>query len=354
MKLLFISRAYPPVIGGIENQNYELSVRLPGLITTTLLINRKGKNFLPFFLPYALIKTICTAGRYDAVLLGDGVLSVIGFFIKLFHPKVKVFSIIHGLDITYRLSVYQMLWVKLFLPSLDTLIAVSEETKNVAVQHGLSEEKVTVIPNGVDLSYSPEQYNRAVLERFLSFELEGLVMLLTHGRLAKRKGAAWFIKNVLGSLPTNTHYLISGSGPEKETILKAAKEERLSARVHLLGRVSDQDKLLLLHTADIFIQPNIKVAGDMEGFGIAVIEATSCARPVVASKLEGLTDALAGGNNGILVEQGNSHAWTDALIPLIRNKEMRESLGSKALDYTQSHFSWEIIAKRYQEVLKTR
>jgi phosphatidylinositol alpha-1,6-mannosyltransferase len=352
MKLLFISRAYPPVVGGIENQNYELSVRLPKLMETSLLVNRKGKNFLPFFLPYVLIKALVTAGRYDAVLLGDGVLSVIGFFIKLSHPKVRVLSIIHGLDVTYRLSVYQTLWVKLFLPSLDTLIAVSEETKNVAVQHGLSEEKITIIPNGVDIHYTPEKYTLQKLEKFLGIERGGIVTLLTHGRLAKRKGTAWFIKNVLGSLPANTHYLISGSGPEKEAILKAAKEEDLTTRVHLLGRVSDENKLLLLHTADIFIQPNIKVAGDMEGFGIAVIEATSCARPVVASKLEGLTDALAGGKNGILVEQGNSHAWTDALIPLIRNKEMRESLGSKALDYTQSHFSWEIIAKRYHDVLK--
>jgi phosphatidylinositol alpha-1,6-mannosyltransferase len=156
---------------------------------------------------------------------------------------------------------------------------------------------------------------------------------------------------VLHALPTNTHYLISGSGPEKEAILKAAKEKSLTARVHLLGKVSDQDKLLLLHTADIFIQPNIKVAGDMEGFGIAVIEATGCGRPVVGSNLEGLADALAGGKNGRLVEAENASAWTDALIPLIRSQEARDLLGSQALGYTKTNFSWEIITKRYQDVL---
>jgi phosphatidylinositol alpha-1,6-mannosyltransferase len=351
MKLLFISRAYPPVVGGIENQNYELSVRLPKLADTTLLVNRQGKKFLPFFFPFVLVKTFFTAGRYDAVLLGDGVLALVGFFIKIFHPKVRVASVIHGLDVTYCLSLYQTLWVKLFLPSLDVLLAVSEETKNVAVQHGLTEEKIQVIPNGVDQEFLPEKFTRAKLDVFLGFETEDTIVLLTHGRLAKRKGVAWFIENVLTELPTNTHYVVSGSGPEQTILEELVSRLSLTHRVHLLGRVSDEDKLLLLHTADIFIQPNIKVPGDMEGFGIAVIEATSCGRPVVASKLEGLIDALAAGKNGILVEHGNPKAWVQALLPLIRSKEARTSLGNQARLYTEKNFTWDTITKRYLDAL---
>jgi phosphatidylinositol alpha-1,6-mannosyltransferase len=104
MKLLFISRAYPPVIGGIENHNYELAKRFSQSAETTLLVNTKGKKFLPFFLPYALIKTVLNAKKYDAILFGDGVLAIIGFFVVLFTKKPSVASVIHGVDVNYKSS----------------------------------------------------------------------------------------------------------------------------------------------------------------------------------------------------------------------------------------------------------
>ena len=52
MNILFISRAYPPVTGGIENQNYALSVWLPRYATVKTLANRHGRAFLPLFAPY--------------------------------------------------------------------------------------------------------------------------------------------------------------------------------------------------------------------------------------------------------------------------------------------------------------
>ena len=69
MKLLFISRAYPPVTGGIENQNYELSQWLPKIAEVKTIANTRGKLFLPLFIPYALIRALLLFRRYDAVLL---------------------------------------------------------------------------------------------------------------------------------------------------------------------------------------------------------------------------------------------------------------------------------------------
>ena len=61
MKILFISRAYPPVTGGIENQNYALSVWLPKISDCYTLANTRGKKFLPFFLPYAIVYALLIA-----------------------------------------------------------------------------------------------------------------------------------------------------------------------------------------------------------------------------------------------------------------------------------------------------
>lgn len=354
MKLLFISRAYPPVVGGIENHNYELAKRFPKYADTTVLVNTRGKKFLPFFLPYALCKTLVTARQYDAILFGDGVLSVIGFFVALITKKPVLGSVIHGLDVTYKNPLYQILWVRMFLPSLDVLVAVSQETKNIAIQYGLGEQKITVIPNGVDLKCEQTLFTRQDLSKLLKFDTEGTIVLLTHGRLAKRKGAEWFINNVLGTLPHNIHYVLSGEGPNREAIQKAATIHGLEKRVTLLGRIDDQAKCTLLHTVDIFIQPNITVPNDMEGFGIAVIEATSAGRPVLVSNMEGLTEAIADGKNGVPLASGDTHAWQEAILRLARNKEEREDLGRRFQDYTHTHFSWDPLIQQYLEALKVK
>ncbi len=354
MKLLFISRAYPPVVGGIENHNYELAQRFLKGADTTLLINTHGKKFLPFFLPYALAKTLWSAKKYDAILLGDGVLAVIGFFVSLFTKKPIVGSVIHGLDVTYKSSLYQLVWVRMFLPSLSLIIAVSQETKNIAIQYGLPERKIKVIPNGVAIHYEPEKYTRSDLSKALGFDTSEKIILLTHGRLAKRKGAEWFIHNVLVTLPPHVHYVLSGDGPEKESILQAITLHGLEGRVTLLGKVDEETKLTLLHTIDIFIQPNITVSGDMEGFGISVIEATGCARPVLVSDMEGLSDAIANGKNGVPLPSGDTNAWHESILRLAANPNEREALGKQFQAYTIEHFSWEKIAQEYLGALQSK
>lgn len=353
MNILFISRAYPPVIGGIENQNYALSVWLKRSASITTIANHYGKVALPIFLPYAILRTLFNVSRYDVVLLGDGVLAVVGFFIKLFYPKKTVVSVVHGLDLTYKNNFYQTFWMKCFLPSLDGLIAVSKETRATAITKNIPEEKIVVIPNGIETEAFQGEYAREDLEKLLSIDLSNKQVLLTAGRLTKRKGAAWFIREVLPRLPEAVLYVLAGAGSEKNNIQTAIKEVHKETQVKMLGRVTDADRNLLLNTVDIFVQPNIHVPGDMEGFGIAVIEAAACRRPIVASNLEGLKDALCHNENGILVEPENPQAFIEAILPLIADEKKRHDLGQRAKLYTETHYHWNIVARLYKEVLET-
>lgn len=352
MKILFISRAYPPVTGGIENQNYALSIWLKKFADVTTLANHHGKKALFLFFPYVTFRTLLTASRYDVILLGDGVLALVGFIIKRFYPKKTVVSVIHGLDLTYPNDLYQRFWVRRFLPSLDGLIAVSRETRDVAIAKNIPEEKIDVIVNGVDPEALQKNHTRMDLERLLGIDLSQRQVLLTAGRLAKRKGAAWFIREVLPRLPETVFYVLAGDGPEAENIRSAIKETHAEKQVKMLGRISDADRNLLLNTADIFIQPNIHVPGDLEGFGIAVIEATACGRPVIASNLEGLKDAVRHNESGLLVEPGNPEAFEKAIKRLITDEDERQALGERALRYTETHYHWNIIARLYVEALE--
>src|SRR5690606_3656164 len=152
----------------------------------------------------------------------------------------------------------------------------------------------------------------------------------TVGRLAKRKGASWFIENILPTLPKDVHYVLVGDGAERPTIEKATKDKSMQSRVHLLGAVSNKEKRDWLAVADIFVMPNIKVPGDMEGFGIVAHEAAMAELPVVASNLEGIAQALQDGQNAILLKPGDKEAYKKNLEYLLAHPKKGQELGKRA------------------------
>ncbi len=347
MRILFISRAFPPITGGIENQNAALAKWLPQLTETRLIANRSGKSALPWFLPFVCIQASVLMFRSDVLLLGDGVLAIVGAFIKFLFPHKTVISVLHGLDITYPLPLYQRFWIHGFLRRLDGYLCVSTHTKSQAIQHGLSSHKCFVVPNGIDATHFAGTRDRDRLETLLGRSLEGKIVLLTIGRLAKRKGVAWFITNVLPHLNGNILYAVAGTGPEELTIHEAKVAAHLEERVILLGRVSDADLLTLINSSDIFIQPNIRVPGDMEGFCIAAIEAGAAGLPVVASDLEGLRDAIIPGKNGFLVKSEQADSFIRIINELAENDTERRIFGDHAALFVESTFHWDRIVKLF-------
>ncbi|MSQ66770.1 MAG: glycosyltransferase [Gammaproteobacteria bacterium] len=277
------------------------------------------------------------------MLLGDGVLAITGWIIKRLQPRQKVVCVVHGLDLIWPARWYQRLWVRRFLPALDGLIAVSAPTRHHALAHGLAAAAITVIPNGIETETLAGSDAREDLARCLGRDVAHTHVLLTAGRLARRKGAAWFIREVLPQLAPNTLYVLAGAGPAFAEIQSAIRDTNLQGRVLLLGPVSDATRNLLLNTVDVFVQPNIPVPGDMEGFGIAVLEAAGCGRPVVAAALEGLLDAITPNENGLLVAPAAAR-WIATLNALLADPQARHDLGAHAAQYTHQHYHWHGIA----------
>lgn len=345
MKILFISHTYPPITGGVENQNYELSTWLSKIADVKLIANKKRWLILPF-LPYSAVRALASSRKYDVLVLGSCLLGGVGWIVKIFTNK-PVLSVAHGLDLTWRNKIYQKLWVKIFIPKLDKLVAVGNETIRVAEEKGIAREKLVFIPNGVNLENHAGNFSRADLEKLLGENLRDRKVILTSGRLAKRKGVAWFIRNVMPKLDKNIIYVVAGNGPDKENIAQAIAENNLSDRVKTLGYVTNSERDMLFHTCDVFVQPNIKVHGDMEGFGISVIEAAYCGIPVIASNLEGLKDAIKDGQNGFLVESENAEGYVTKINELLADDVSRRAFGQKASQYVIDNYSWEKISKNY-------
>jgi len=292
-------------------------------------------------------------------------LAIIGWFIKIISKK-PVISVIHGLDVNYNskslgvwyekilVVLYQKIWVNIFLKKLDKFIAVGNETVKALQEKGIPTKKIVFISNGIDTEKYFKNHTRQELEKILGENIDNKKIILTSGRLAKRKGVAWFCQNVMPQLPENYIYVIAGDGADKNNVEEAIKKNDLSTRIKMLGYVSDEVRDVLFNTCDVFVQPNIKVPGDMEGFGISVIEAASCQIPVIASDIEGLKDAIKDGQNGFLVESGNAEAWVNKINELLSNDEARKSFGQKARQFVMDNYTWEKISRKYlEEIEKT-
>ena len=351
MKLLFISRSYPPVIGGLEKHNYSIHSALHKKIKINALVNKFGKKVLPLFLPLCLVRALLISSKQESVLLGDGVLGIVGWFIKTIKPSVPVVCIIHGLDITYKNAFYQYFWVGLFLPKLDKIIAVSHATADAVISRGIPQSKLIVIPNGIYPLQNLDR-NKNFLSPHLNIAIDNQIVLFTLGRLVKRKGINWFINHVFTHLEGPFIYIIAGDGPEKDAIEQSIIANQLTDKVFCLGSVTEKTKSQLFLNADLFIQPNIKVKGDMEGFGIAVLEANLHELPVLGSKLEGLKDSIVEGQNGWLIEPEEPSIFTEKILEVTQSKKRLKQAGQNAKTFCLQQFCWDKIADQYIEVFR--
>jgi phosphatidylinositol alpha-1,6-mannosyltransferase len=322
----------------MESLSYGLTTGYPE--PKTIIALRRSQKHLVWFLPYVIVRLALTAHRYDVIHLGDALLCSAGFVPRLVYRRPVAVSV-HGLDLTFRNWLYQA-YLALFLRA-DVFIANSESTRRIADARGLS--PVRTITIGV-----PDHYFTIKRTPRLDAEFEarraGRALLLTVGRLVRRKGAAWFAGNVLPNLP-GALYVAVGEGPDRAEILRVAKDAGTLDRVWLPGKVSEQRLFELLGASDVFVMPNVEVQGDVEGFGIVAIEAAAAGVPVVAARLEGIPDAITHGQNGHLVEPADAGAFITVLTRLLADPAERTRLGERGREYTREHNAWPRIVSEY-------
>jgi glycosyltransferase involved in cell wall biosynthesis len=354
MRILFVTRKFPPSTGGMENAAYELHAALAAGNDVTL-VKWGGKNtVLPIVYPWLLLQALWhgIAHRPDVVYLQDGIMAPLGWILKVLLRRPTVMTI-HGLEATYRNPLYRVM-VTPFIRRQTRLVAVSNETKR-KVEQGLPGAHPPVIFNGLRDSFyeaKDRAENLQLIAREAGIPLEQLQaskLLHTNGRLVRRKGVLWFVDTVMPQLDTSVLYLVSGKGKDQEVIEAAIKEHGLEQRVKLLGRVSDELLQALYNTADIFVMPNIPVPGDMEGFGLVALEAASCGTTVVAAQLEGIQDAIIDGRNGLLVHPGDTAAYVEVIGRELQNRSLQSET---VRAYTLAHYSWDETARQYVALMQ--
>ena len=224
----------------------------------------------------------------------------------------------------------------------DPVFAVSRFTAARAIALGVAPERVCIVNPGVDLQrFRPEPGELDAPE----LAAHTGPRLLTITRLVPRKGVDTVIQ-ALPALPDDVHYFIGGSGPDRERLLALADELGVAARVHMLGRVPDDRIAALYRHADgvLLVSREELAAGDVEGFGMVLLEAQACGTPVVGGDAGGIPDALRDGETGVLVRPDDPGGLAARLGPLLRDPALRDRHAAAALAHARNS-GWDRFAR---------
>lgn len=348
IRVLCITRAYGNHAGGMERLSYEFINALsqePG-VHVTVIAHHGSRRSAPFFVCTALIRSLFAARNADIIHLGDPLLSFIGWTIqKIIGTPVAI--TVHGLDITYSNPLYQW-YLRTFFRNFNLYLPISQAVADLLPR--LTKKPTKIITPGIHDAYFDQSIARKQVSDVLAHPLGDRILLLTVGRVIERKGQYWFIDQVLPQLPPEVLYLIAGDGPDIPRIEALVAQKNLQNNVLLLKRVPAQTIKLLYNFIDAFVQPNILVPHDIEGFGLVLLEAALCERPVFAADIDGIPQAIQHNLNGTLVPAENAQAWIATLLTFTRNRSLYADLGKKARTYTLETFSWNIKVKEYLQV----
>lgn len=343
MKVLFITRKYPPQVGGMENFSYNLIKNIK--CDKTIVALKKRNIHLIWFIPYVILYSLINARNYEVIHLGDMVLCGLAWLIKLIYPKKIVISTIHGLDITYSLSFYQW-YLKVFGHKCDKYICDSKNTEELAHEIGINE--TCVIHVGIEIDkFNGVNENKAKFKKKYEIPNNDIV-LITIGRLVRRKGVLWFVENVIPNYKNkNITYLVIGQGEDYVAIESIIKTKGLTKQVRLLGRISDEELNSVYVNGDIFIMPNIVVDNNVEGFGIVAIEAALSRNIVIGSDMEGIKDAICNGKNGILINSGDVNSYINTIDSVVQCIDKYNEFAMESSQFTKDNYSWQNICKLY-------
>lgn len=274
---------------------------------------------------------------------------------KLTRAKIDVpmVTINHGQDVKMPIGVYQKFVPKIFT-ALDGVISVSRATRDECIKRGMEPEKGIALPNGFDMSdfvdVPQKEVSKKELSKALGIDLSKKPILLTVGRQVKRKGHEWFITEVLPKIKSDVIYVVIGEGPEHERLKELLSGLPYKDRVQLVGKQPDSILKQAYSAADIFIMPNIPVSGDMEGFGIVLLEANLASTSAVASDLEGIKDVIEDGKNGFKIPIYEAENFANKVDEVLENNP--DELGIKSRKYVEENFAWNKVAEQYICYLK--
>jgi glycosyltransferase involved in cell wall biosynthesis len=249
----------------------------------------------------------------------------------------------------------KILILKKALDFSDKIIAVTPGIKaNLVSAYQIPGEKITVVPNGANTSlFKPLEQDAC--RKSLGLDPETLYVCFV-GNLAPWQGVEYLVKaapSILSRYP-ECRFLIVGDGVMKNELLNLSLELGIEDKFIFTGVVPYDRVPVYINASDVCAAPFILARNAKIGLSpLKLYEYMACGKPVVASDISGVADALEASKGGLPVPSENPEALAEAISKLLENPELRADMGSKGLSYVTENYSWYSVAKQVDGVCKS-
>ena len=245
--------------------------------------------------------------------------------------------------------------LKLFSPDLSLMkrikksVVLNEPLKEKLINKGVEEEKLEVIPNGIDVdgfNLSKEEVEKVKSKYGIA---DDKVVVMFSGSITPRKGVIHLVKAV-EMIDDGRIFLLIVGNPNVDReyakmVMDYVKKKNINAK--FTGFVPYEDLKALYSACDIFVLPSFE-----EGFGLVLTEALASGKPLIGSNVGGIPMQIKEGWNGFLVEPGDYKQLAEKITYLLENEEERKRMGRNSRRLAEEEFDWSKIAEKYLKIYK--
>ena len=222
---------------------------------------------------------------------------------------------------------------------LQNIICVSQSSKeDVIAEFNVKEERITVIPNGIDI----ENFKPSSDSKTLDFKI-----VTTASSDIPLKGLRHLIlalPRVLREYPL-TRLTVIGKSPKKSKLNKLIDDLKLEDKITFKSGISENEIVDIYHDSDIAVIPSL-----YEGFGFGAGEAMACGVPLISTHSGGLKEVV--GESAVEIMPYSSEEIERAVINLFNNREKMKELSEKGRQRMENKFDWKLAASSYESSFK--
>ena len=375
MNILVLAQVFPPRRGGSGRWLWDLYRRLPGfdvhVVTATtpdgaafdrtadLAISRIPLDFSSWGVwdwrggpqygaALLRLRRIVAEQRPDVIHCGkclpEGLLAS---SIRRW-TGIPFFTFVHGEELTLAASSRELRRLtRKVLRTAACVIANSHHTRTLLIDRWqVPSEQIVVMHPGVDTAHFVPAARS--LEARRNLEWGSRQVILTVGALQKRKGQDMLIR----ALPAvrqrcpDVLYSIAGEGWERPSLENLVAECDVADHVQFRGMPGDAELVACYQQCDLFALPNRQVGWDFEGFGIVLLEAQACGKPVIAGRSGGTAETIDPSSTGEIVDCDAPDLLAGLAADLLQDDARRDRMGTLARQWVVEHFAWDVLSRQ--------
>lgn len=375
MRVLHITRNFPPLRGGMERLNARMFSSLFERDAGSALIGPAGSGRhvpqgarvvelpagpLPLTVLASVARGVALSReiRPDVVIGGSGLAAPAVVAAAQATGSIPAIYL-HGLDIIAPSLVYQAAWLPCIRRCRCVLVN-SANTRRLAIEAGVQARRISIVHPGTD----QRERDPEARARFRERHAIGATtpVLLSVGRITARKGLAEFVANALPAIiaahPRAQLLVVGDNAPDAlhrgdgagfERVRAVAEASGVADALRWLGPCSEGELADAYEGSDVHVFPVRDMPGDVEGFGMVAIESAASGLPTVAFDVGGVADAVADGRSGRLVAAGDYGAFARAVVELLAAGKNAQS--ASAIEFARG-FSWERFGREVVDALE--